>query len=392
MRPAIAGTVVVAATGWNFSNIGPAAEVLRDVYGTSLGRIGLLVSALVLVHTALNIPAGRLCDAIGAPRVVIAGCLLLAVASAAAAISPNLTVGFVARLVGGVGTAAGFVGSAAYVRVTTRSALAQGMLGGGALGGAGLALAIVPQLDFLGWRAAYVSSSAFAVVATAVFLTAPIRGLTPVRHAGLGSVRALLGDRRLHHLGLVHAFSMGASIVVGAWVVTLLTRNAGYSTGAAGLIGSLVLLVGILARPAGGLLLHRYPGRLRLGVRASVLLGGLATAGLATAPPLAAAVVCCAVIGVAAGVPFAAAFQGAAAIRPDQPGAAVGLVNMLGNVLVLAVTPIVGVAFETAHGGEIALAVLGVVWALVAFAVPSERGFGLGRPTPAGVVRGSLGR
>jgi MFS family permease len=372
VRAAAAGSLAVAATGWNFSNLGPAADVLCHAYGTGLGTIGVLVSALVLVHTAMNIPSGRLADTFGAPRVAIGGCLIMAVCNGVASITPDLRLAFAMRLLGGVGTAASFVGAAAYVRVVTRSPLAQGIVGGFALGGAGLALAVIPLLEGLDWRAPFLSSVVVSLVAVAAFAVAPVRGMTPARSSSPAtSLRSLVGDGRLYRVGVIHICSMGTSMVVGAWVVTLLTREAGYSTKQAGLVGSLLLLVGVAARPAGGWLHHRHPHLLRPSLQASLVTGGVGTISLATSPPLPLAVLACLAVGIAAGVPFAPAFAAAAALRPDAPGAAVGLVNMLANLFILAVTPVVGALFGVG-GGAVALGCVGAVWALASLAVPGE--------------------
>lgn len=306
-------------------------------------------------------------------------------ANGLAALTPDLRLAFACRAIAGIGTAMGFVGAADYVRVVTRSPLAQGIVGGGALGGAGLALAIVPLLDGAGWRAPYLSSAAVAALAMVVFLSSPIRGLTPAKlGAPVASMRSLLADARLYHVGVVHIASMGTSIVVGTWVVTLLTREAGYGAREAGLVGSILLLVGVITRPAGGWLRHRHPGRTRRVVQASLVAGGAATAVLATAPPLAVAIVACLVIGVAAGIPFAPAFEAAASLRADAPAAAVGLVNMLANLFVLVAAPVVGALFALADGGLYALLGVGILWSLSALAVPSDRGLGLATPPRGG--------
>lgn len=382
-RASLAGFLVVAATGWNFANVGPAAELLSDAYGTGLGTIGLLVSALVLVHTAMNIPAGRLTDALGAPRVVIAGCLVIIVTNVVVAVAPDLPLAFGMRLLSGIGTATGFVAAAHYVRVVTRSPLAQGLVGGGAMAGAGLALAIVPALEGAGWRAPYLSSAAVACLALAAFSAAPLRHLAPPRSdAPATSIASLLRDARLYRVGTIHVFSMGTSIVVGTWVVTLLTEEAGYRTATAGLVGSVVLLAGIVTRPGGGWIRHRHPLRTRSAVQASLAVGGLGTIVLALAPPVAVALPACVAIGLAAGLPFAPAFEAAAALRPDAPAAAVGLVNMLANLFVLVVTPIVGACFALANGGRIAVAVVGALWVAAALAVPRAPGLGLVATAP----------
>ncbi len=68
--------------------------------------------------------------------------------------SPDLALALAARLLIGIGTGLGFIAGSAYVRSKSGSAFAQGIYGGVALGGGGLALAIVPAAAaWIGWRA-----------------------------------------------------------------------------------------------------------------------------------------------------------------------------------------------------------------------------------------------
>jgi MFS family permease len=47
-------------------------------------------------------------------------------------------------------------------------------------------------------------------------------------------------------------------------------------------------------------------------------------------------------LGVGCGLPYAAVFNRAAALYPSRAGAAMGLVNMLGIVMILAAPPLIG--------------------------------------------------
>jgi MFS family permease len=163
----------------------------------------------------------------------------------------------------------------------------------------------------------------------------------------------------------MHAASFGLSVVLGNWVVTLLERHAGASSGVAGAIGALVLILGVITRPLGG----RFYGRTAV-VRASFVLGGLGAALLAVATPLPVAVVAAALAGLAAGIPFAPSFTGAARLRPDAPGAAVGVVNMVAAVTILVGTPLVGLTFSLPGDGRIGFLVVAALWAATAAAVP----------------------
>jgi hypothetical protein len=100
------------------------------------------------------------------------------------------------------------------------------------------------------------------------------------------------------------------------------------------------------------------------------VIGGLAAVVLALPLPLWALVVDAAIVGLAAGVPFAMAFTGAARARPDAPGAAVGFVNGWASLMVVAGTPLVGLTFSLPGDGRIGFIALGVLAALASLATP----------------------
>jgi len=156
-------------------------------------------------------------------------------------------------------------------------------------------------------------------------------------------------------------------VIIGNWVVTLLEHH-GYSKDVAAATGSLTLLLGFFTRVAGGPLLRR-PDAWRW-VAGSLVVAGLGAIALALPLPLAGLVAAAAVVGLASGLPFAMAFTGAAAARPDSPGAAVGFVNGWAALTVVAGVPLVGLTFSLPGDGRIGFVVLGVLAALAALATP----------------------
>ena len=91
---------------------------------------------------------------------------------------------------------------------------------------------------------------------------------------------------------------------------------------------------------------------------------------LALSVPTPVIVAAAAVVGLAAGVPFAMAFTGAAHARPDAPGAAIGFVNAWAALLIVVGTPLVGLTFSLPGDGRIGFVVLGILAALAALATP----------------------
>jgi nitrate/nitrite transporter NarK len=263
---------------------------------------------------------------------VAAGNVLLLVA-------PDAALAIVARALVGIGSGAGFVAGAEYMRSAHTSALLQGFYGGATTAGGGLAVAVVPQLELsLGWRAPYWSALAVAVVIALVLAAAPGG---PVAQ---GSRTRLLADRRLVRLGVFHGATFGLAVVAANWVVPLLERH-GQSRGTAAVLGSLLLLAGIVSRPLGGLVADR-------------------PAALAAAA---------AVAGLAAGLPFAAVFAGAQRTRPDAPGAAVGFVNTWAIAAIVAGTPLLGLAFSLPGEGRIGFASLAALWLAAPAAIRPQR-------------------
>jgi MFS family permease len=332
------------------------ADSAAHAYGVGLAVIGLFTTALFVTHAALQVPAGRLCDRLGPRLVGGAGLAIVAVASVAALSWRQAWFAIALRLIAGVGTALSFVAGSEYVRGTIGTAVGQGFFGASSMVGGGLALALVPLWGT--WRAPFATAAAVASAGVLVVLLGP--RVAP----GPAVPRRRVFDRRLLPLGAMHAASFGLSVVVGNWVVTLLERSGGDSSRVAGLVGGLVLLLGVITRPLGGRLLGHTAA-----LRASLVAGGVAVALLAAAKPLPLAIFAAALAGLAAGIPFAPAFAGAARLRPDAPGAAVGLVNMVAAVTILVGTPLVGLTFSLPGDGRIGFAVVAALWAATALAV-----------------------
>ena len=379
MRRAIVGGCALGfAAGWNVSNTGAVAQQLADRYGVGLATVGLFTTALFLTHLVMQIPGGRTSDRFGARRTGLLGLALIAVFSAAAMVAPVTGLAIVMRALAGVGTGLGFIAGSAYVRAIGGSPAAQGLYGGVGLAGGGLALAVVPQVEsWIGWRAPFASAVIVALIGVALLGSAPADEIhtRPAREEGLGA--GVLRDARLYRLAVLYGTSLGLSVTVGNWVVTLLDRHGGLGQGAAGAIGSLTLALGITSRPLGGWILRRHPASTRLAVGASLGAGAAGTVLLAVARSPGLAALGAALVGIGAGIPFAPAFTGAAAMRPDAPAAAVGLVNSAASAVILVGTPLLGLSFALPGGGRLGFAVVAALWVAALLVLPSERELGV---------------
>jgi MFS family permease len=390
-RATVGGCALGLAIGWNVSDVGAVADTVVDDYGVSLTTVGLFTTALFVVHAALQIPAGRAVDRHGARRIGFVALAVLAVTNAVALVAPSPELLFVARAAMGIGTALGFVAGSDYVRAQGGSAFAQGLYGGIALGAGGFALAAVPQLVApLGFRAPFASALALAVLAAGVLAAGPRDRPRHLEHAArpvLADAPGLLRDARLYRLCVLYMASFGFSVVLGNWVVPLLTRAADYSEGLAGAVGSLILAAGVVSRPLGGWIARTHPTRIKAALTASFAASAAGTVILAVAGPPAVSAVGALLLGLAAGIPFAASFGAAARVRPDAPAAAIAMVNMAANLLIVVATPLVGLSFLLPGDGRIGFVVTAALWLAAVVVVPTVREL---EPDPAGPA--GLGR
>lgn len=333
---------------------------MAEAYGVRLGAVGFLTTALFVTHFAAQVPGGILIDRLGARRVGLAGVGLLVAGNTLALAAPSLALGIVARLVTGLGTATGFVAGSDYVRAARPSAAAQGLYGGATVAGGGMAVAVVPLLTpSLDWRAPYVSS----LIAAAVTL---VLALGPIQELGLhqpaGGLSRAVWDRRLLPFAVVHTASFSFSVVLGNWTVPLLVHD-GHGRRVAGLVGGLTLFCGLLTRPLGGWAIQRRPAATGHLLAASMLAGAAGTVLLALPAPLAVRALGSLVLGLAAGIPFAAAFRGAAILRADAPAAAVAVVNSVAALTIVVGAPLVGFGFSAPAHGRLGFLLLAGLWA-----------------------------
>jgi YNFM family putative membrane transporter len=320
-----------------------------------------------VLHMVMQVPGGRAADRIGARTSSLLGLGLILVGNAVSLPAPHAWLAFLGRSIVGIGTGFAFVGGSDYIRARGGSPFLQGIYGGGSVLAPGIAIAVVPLLEsHYGWRSAYASAIVICAVCAALLALAP-PAVRTVRHAGERLGLGFFRDTRLYRLSAIHAMSFGFSVIIGNWVVTLLEHH-GHSKRAAALAGSLTLLLGFFTRAAGGALLRR-PDASRW-VAGSLVVAGAGAVALALPLPYPLLVAAAAVVGLAAGIPFAKAFTGAAEARPDSPAAAVGFVNGWASLVVVAGSPLVGLTFSLPGDGRIGFVVLGLLAALAALATP----------------------
>jgi len=205
--------------------------------------------------------------------------------------------------------------------------------------GSGFVIFAIPQLSgAFGWRGAFLGSTAVAIGAATLWMAAAPRPQHTAKHAG--SLAEVARNSELWRLGVLQMASFGLVIVVGTWITTLLKNDFRMPIQRAGLLGSLVLLLGIVTRPLGGWLAHRMPVATLL--RSALVLNAAACAALAWGQWIGLTFLAIVALGAGCGLPYAGIFGRAAALFPGRAGAAMGLVNMVGILMILLGAPAVG--------------------------------------------------
>ena len=327
----------------NYTNHAPLAATLMKQFDFTKAMAGFLTTGIFATHALMQIPAGHLADKFGGKKILIAALTIVCIGNIGIAFASGYEQLLLWKIFVGFGTGASFVSGARYIaQVIPATDLhkAQGFYGASVLLGSGFVIFAVPQIaGSFGWPASFLTTAFVAVIVLLVWIIiAPSPGLSKHPHVSLAK---LLSHGQLWLLGLLQMASFGLVIVIGSWITELLKTKVGLPPVEAGMIGSLVLLLGIFTRIYGGLLVVKIGYRkLLIGSMLLNIAGCFMLAADNSSFSLALTAIV--LIGIGSGLPYSALFNRAVALFPGRGGAAMGLVNMLGIVMILGGAPLVG--------------------------------------------------
>ena len=350
MRVAVALLSLSAvAFGFTYSDHAPLIPLVSADFRLDDLGVGLLSTALFSSYMGATLLTTGLAERLGAKRMVGAGLAVSAAGTVVFALSPGYPVALVAKAIQGIGSALAFVAGARYLAGLyggRRNHFALGLYGAGYPLGSAVALVAMPALaaGLGGWRGAFWAEAAFVAAATLAWWGAP----SVPRVARPGNIRDALRCANCWWTSLQHAAGFGLAIASGTWITVYLLREFDLPLELSGLLGSLLLVLAVLARPLGGLLLARE----RVPTRRVMRIGDLAIVagvGLLAIPgrPLAVALGGAILVGIGVGLPYSAVFNTAAASLPGAPGAAQGLAAIGGTAGVMVGAPAMGYAVQT---------------------------------------------
>jgi predicted MFS family arabinose efflux permease len=337
------------AFGFTYSDHAPLIPLVSADFRLDDLGVGLLSTALFTSYMATTFLTTGLAERIGPKRMVGAGLAVSAAGTAAFALSPGYSVALAAKAIQGTGSALAFVAATRYLAGLygdRRNHFALGLYGGGFPLGSAVALVAMPPLAAAlgGWRGAFWVEAAFVAVAAAAWWRVP----AVPRVASPGNIRDALRCPNCWWTSLQHAAGFGLAIASGTWITVYLLREFHLPLELSGLLGSLLLVLAVLARPLGGLLLARehMPTRRVMRIGDLAIVSGVALLAFPDRP-LTVALLGTVLVGIGVGLPYSAVFNTAAASLPGAPGAAQGLAAVGGTAGVMVGAPAMGYAVQT---------------------------------------------
>jgi sugar phosphate permease len=265
--------------------IGP---VLAVEFGLSASELGLLAACMFAAYGAAQLPIGVALDVLGARRVQAALGLVAAAGFALFALSGGLAGFTVARLIIGVGIAAGLM---AILKANTQwfaPAQVAGMTGlAMAVATLGSVLATVPveaALPAIGWRGVFwLLAGMSAAVAAWIFLSVRDQPRSAARRAPgeeFAVMGRILGSRLFWRYGPATAMLTILNFTyLGLWAGPWLRDVAGYD----GPARAQTLLLYTLAMTAGSLVAGQASSRAQARGRSALLVPKICFAGLLAA-------------------------------------------------------------------------------------------------------------
>lgn len=345
----------------NYTNHAPLASVLMKQFDFTKAMAGFLTTGIFATHALMQIPGGHLADKLGGKKILIAALLVVFIGNFGIAFSSSYYQLLLWKIFVGFGTGSCFVAGARYIAQVMPAnylAKAQGYYGASVLLGSGFVIFAMPQLaDKLGWPGSFITTAVVALAVLFIWITAaPAPQLT--EHPSV-SLSSLLSHPQLWLLGFMQMASFGLVIVIGTWITELLKTQMGLLPKTAGAVGSIVLLLGIFARIYGGILVSKIGFRkLLAGSMLLNIAGCLILSSLSSSMPI--ILLAMVMLGLGCGLPYAALFNRAVTLFPGRGGAAMGLVNMLGIVMILAGAPLVGKLVDLTGNFSMAFIALGI--------------------------------
>ncbi|MEO8020594.1 MFS transporter [Polaromonas sp.] len=300
MKAAHSAALVIAAgvvAAMHVGKLPPALPALQQVLGVSLVQAGFLLALVQLAGMTLGLPAGLLIQRYGPRRSMLAGLLVLSVASALGGAAQGAAGLLVSRVLEGVGFLCVVLPAPGLLRgivPAERLSRALGAWGAYMPLGAALAMLLGPWVMMQaeptwGWRIWWWALSALtALLAALVFRGVPadrsvsvlngssvFPGASASSSESSGLVKLTLQSNGVWLVAVCFAMYSGQWLAVVGFLPSIYAQ-AGLAAGATAWLTALVAAVNIIGNLVAGVLLHRRVAPLVLLVGGFAAMGGSA--------------------------------------------------------------------------------------------------------------------
>ena len=334
------------------ADVAVAQERMVPAVGLTMVAMGAITAwGFQLAYALFQVPAGLFGERVGARAALglaLAGCSLSSFITSAVPEEGAVPVLVATRVLLGIAQAAVFPVAAMavliYVPVTVRVRATALYISAASLGAAAAPLLMAPVMERLGWRAVFLLSGAIACAAAFawVLLMPPRPQPEPhvlrARRGILSEFRVLARNIPLMRLSAAYLLHSAVWFVFVFWFFRYLTEGRGFTILASGLWGSLPSLAAFVLAPLLGVAADRLGRRIgaararrRVAMACLFCAAGFVTAGAALPSAIFAILalsLSTACVNGAEG-PF---FMTATAIGVESPGAAAGVLNLMGNL------------------------------------------------------------
>jgi MFS family permease len=241
----------------------------RDL-GFSAAQAGGYMTAFYIGYVMTQLPGGYLTDRFGYRRVLLISFLVMGTFTAAMGLVENYAVGFLLRILAGMGSGAVFSAGVRAIfdwfRQNSRATAMGFFMTASSLGVTVVNLFVPSVAHRFGWHTAFYTAGLFPLIGfwLALFL---LKERTPkaegnrVRRPFLQDLKRLLSNRNFLLLGLAGFFAMWATWGTATWANSYLNQGLHLSLVEAGYVMSLFGIASILCKPLIGILSDWIGGR-----------------------------------------------------------------------------------------------------------------------------------
>lgn len=336
------------------SDVAVAQERMVPALGLTMIGMGAITAwGFQLAYALFQVPAGMFGERFGARTALalaLAGCSLASFLTGAVPREGAVAVLLSTRVLLGIAQAAVFPVAAMavmiYVPVMERVRATAIYIATASLGSAAAPLLMAPIMEKLGWRAVFVLSGAIASVTAVAWVTLmpprpphpELKNALRARRGVRSELRVLVLNIPLLSLSIAYLLHSAVWFVFVFWFFRYLTEGRGFTVLASGRWGGLPSLAAFVLSPLIGAATDRLGRRIgaaqarrRMAMACLFSAAGFVTAGAVLPSAILAILALSLSTGCVNGAegPF---FTTATAIGAENPGAAAGFLNLMGNL------------------------------------------------------------